>query len=54
MHPRFGTNHLDNPVLTKVQRTLIRDGVIAAILSLLIGLTGGWWLGRKRVAAAQR
>src|SRR5437773_3241055 len=51
----FGTNHLDNPVLTKVQRTLIRDGIIAAIVTLLIGLTLGWWLGRKRsrVAAAQ-
>jgi len=32
----FGTNHLDNPVLTKVQRTLIRDGIIAAIVTLLI------------------
>ena len=49
----FGTNHLDNPVLTKVQHTLIRDRVIAAIVSLLIGLTVGWWLGRNRVAAAR-
>jgi len=51
----FGTNHLDNPVLTKVQRTLIRDGIIAAIIALLIGSAVGWWLGRKRsrVAAAQ-
>ena len=52
----FGTNHLDNPVLTKVQRTLIRDGIIAALASLLIGLAVGWWLGRRgsRVAAGQR
>jgi len=52
----FGTNHLDNPVLTKVQRTLIRDGIIAALATLLIGLAVGWWLGRRgsRVAAGQR
>jgi ketosteroid isomerase-like protein len=44
----FGTNHLDNPVLTRVQRTLIRDGIIAAIASLVVGLALGWWLGRRR------
>ena len=44
----FGTNHLDNPVLTKVRRTLARDGIIAAIASLLIGLALGWWIGRRR------
>ncbi len=44
----FGTNHLDNPVLTKVSRTLIRDGIIAAIACLLVGLTLGWWIGRRR------
>ena len=48
----FGTNHLDNPVMTKVQRTLIRDGIIAAIIALLIGSAVGWWLGRKRSRAA--
>jgi ketosteroid isomerase-like protein len=49
----FGTNHLDNPVLTKVQRTLIRDGIIGALATLSIGLALGWWLGRRssRVAA---
>jgi ketosteroid isomerase-like protein len=50
----FGTNHLDNPVLTKVQRTLIRDGIIAALVSLLIGLAVGWWLGRRRSRVAER
>ncbi len=44
----FGTNHLDNPVLDKVSRTLIRDGIIAAIACLLVGLAIGWWLGRRR------
>jgi ketosteroid isomerase-like protein len=52
----FGTNHLDNPVLTKVQNTLIRDGIIAAIASLVVGLAVGWWIGRRRalIAAAAR
>jgi ketosteroid isomerase-like protein len=44
----FGTNHLDNPVLTQVRRTLVRDGVIAAAACLLVGLTLGWWIGRRR------
>ena len=44
----FGTNHLDNPVLTKVRRTLVLDGIMAAIASLLIGLALGWWIGRRR------
>lgn len=44
----FGTNHLDNPVLAKVQRTLLRNGTIAALVCLLLGLGLGWWLGRRR------
>jgi ketosteroid isomerase-like protein len=44
----FGTNNLDNPVLTKVKNTLVRDGIIAAIASLLVGLALGWWFGRRR------
>lgn len=48
----FGTNHLDNPVLTKVSRTLIRDGIVGGIVALLVGLAAGWWLGRRRKAAA--
>ncbi len=49
----FGTNHLDNPVLTKVQRTLVRDGVIGAIASLIVGLGFGWWIGRRRGGTAR-
>ncbi len=44
----FGTNDLDNPVLTKVRQTLVRYGVIAGVASLLIGLGLGWWFGRRR------
>ena len=44
----FGTSHLDNPVLTKVKRTLVRDGIIASITALLVGLALGWWLGSRR------
>lgn len=44
----FGTNHLDNPVLTKVSRTLIRDGIVGACVALLIGLAVGWWIARRR------
>jgi ketosteroid isomerase-like protein len=44
----FGTNHLDNPVLTKVSRTLARNGVVGAIVALLAGLALGWWFGRRR------
>ena len=44
----FGTNHLDNPVLTKVQRILVRNGVIAACIALAVGLAVGWWIGRRR------
>jgi ketosteroid isomerase-like protein len=44
----FGTNDLDNPVLTKVQRTLMRYGIFAAIASLVVGLGLGWWIGSRR------
>ena len=44
----FGTNDLDNPVLTKVRRTLVRYGIIAGVASLLVGLCIGWWFGRRR------
>jgi ketosteroid isomerase-like protein len=43
----FGTNHLDNPVLTKVRNTLVRDGIVAAVVCLVAGLAAGWWLGRR-------
>ncbi len=48
----FGTNHLDNPVLTKVSRTLIRDGVIGGGAALAVGLLVGYFVGRRRYFAA--
>jgi len=48
----FGTNHLDNPVLTKVQRTLTRYAVAAAGASLAVGLLLGWWLARRQGSGA--
>ena len=51
----FGTNHLDNPVLTKVSRTLLRYVYIASAACLALGLALGWWFGRRsgrRSAAA--
>ena len=47
----FGTNHLDNPVLTKVSRTLIRDGIVGACIALIVGLAGGYWIGKRRRTA---
>ena len=47
----FGTNNLDNPVLTKVKNTLVRNGAIGAVLCLLAGLAAGWWVGRRRGSA---
>ena len=48
----FGTNNLDNPVLTKVRNTLVRNGIIGAVVSLFAGLLIGWGIGRRRGAAA--
>jgi ketosteroid isomerase-like protein len=47
----FGTNHLDNPVLTKVTNTLVRNGIIAAVVCLIAGLALGFVLGRRRARA---
>jgi len=44
----FGTNHLDNPVLWKVQRTLTRYGVAGAAAALVLGGLTGFWLGRRQ------
>ena len=44
----FGTNNLDNPVLWKVRNTLVRDGIIAAIACLVIGIAIGWFVARRR------
>ena len=47
----FGTNHLDNPVLWKVHRQLIRYGIIASIASFAVGLGLGWLIWRRRAPA---
>jgi ketosteroid isomerase-like protein len=47
----FGTNNLDNPVLTKVKNTLVRNGIIGAVAALAIGLALGYALGRRRPSA---
>ena len=48
----FGTNNLDNPVLTKVKNTLIRDGIIGAVVALAVGIGLGYLAGRRKRAAA--
>jgi len=47
----FGTNHLDNPVLTKVTKTLERYAFYAAFGGLGLGLVVGYAWGRRRKAA---
>jgi len=39
-----------------VQRTLIRDGIIGAVIALIVGVALGWWIGsrRRRAATAAR
>jgi ketosteroid isomerase-like protein len=44
----FGTNHLDNPVLTKVRRTLVRWGVAGGVLALVVGIGIGFYIGGRR------
>jgi hypothetical protein len=48
----FGTNNLDNPVLTKVRNTLVRYGVIAAVACLALGIGVGWLAGRRKASTA--
>ena len=48
----FGTNNLDNPVLTKVRNTLVRDGAIAAVACLVAGIGIGWFARRRKARPA--
>ena len=43
----FGTNHLDNPVLTRVRTELTRYAYLGAAVALAIGLALGAWIGRR-------
>ena len=47
----FGTNNLDNPVLTKVRNTLVRNGAIAAAACLVVGIGIGWFARRRKARA---
>ncbi|MFO1398495.1 MAG: nuclear transport factor 2 family protein [Burkholderiales bacterium] len=47
----FGTNNLDNPVLTKVKNTLVRNGIIGAVAALVVGAAAGYAWGRRRPPA---
>jgi hypothetical protein len=46
----FGTNHLDNPVLSKVRQRLVTYGIAGSLASLLIGIGLGWLIWRRRTA----
>jgi ketosteroid isomerase-like protein len=46
----FGTNQLDNPVLTKVRRTLTQYAIAASCLALLAGLSIGWIVRGRRMS----
>jgi ketosteroid isomerase-like protein len=47
-----GTNFLDNPVINTVERGVIKSGLVAASAGLVVGLLGGWFIGRRRSLAA--
>ncbi len=46
----MGTNFLDNPVLSAIERSLVWTATIAAGIGLLVGLGGGWLLWRRRAS----
>ena len=45
----FGTNNLDNPVLTKVTKTLERYAIYVGLGGLAIGVLAGWLIARRRL-----
>jgi ketosteroid isomerase-like protein len=47
-----GTNFLDNPVLNAVKDSVPETGAVAAAGGLVIGLLGGWFIGRRRSLGA--
>jgi hypothetical protein len=48
----FGTNQLDNPVLTKVRRTLTQYGIAASCVALIVGVALGWFMRGRRLSPA--
>lgn len=47
----MGTNFLDNPVLQAIEKSVMWFGIGGAGAGLLVGLAGGWFIGRQRRAA---
>ncbi|MCC2098370.1 MAG: DUF4440 domain-containing protein [Hyphomicrobiales bacterium] len=48
----MGTNFLDNPVLNAIEKSVMWTGAGGAAGGLLIGLAGGWVIGRRRRPAS--
>jgi len=49
----MGTNFLDNPVLNAIEKSVMWTGAGGAAGGLLIGLAGGWVIGRRRRPASE-
>jgi ketosteroid isomerase-like protein len=45
----MGTNFLDNPVLSAIERSVMWTAAVGAGLGLLVGFGGGWLIWRRRV-----
>ena len=48
----MGTNVLDNPVLSAIEKGVVWTGIGAGGIGLLLGLLGGWFIGRRGRAKA--
>lgn len=48
----MGTNFLDNPVLTAIEKSVAWVGAAGGGIGLVVGLGLGWFIGRRRKPAA--